>query len=210
MKKIIYLIIFSLIFGCSSTQLLNSWKNPDVQNFNPKKLVIVGMTQNLNGRTLFEQKLKDEFSLRGIHAIKSTEIFKSDFTHSKKTEDDIKEVVKTLTLKGVDAVLVTAVKGIDNKTIAHQGYYDVDYRYHRFRNYYFIYQDIYYHPNYYDDYKVYHVESSLYTLDSDAERTLVWTGYIDLIDPSQINKTVNNFVKEVIKNLEKEQLIKKL
>ncbi len=210
MKKVFYFIILSLLIGCSSTRLVNSWKNPDIQNFNPKKLVVVGMTQNLNGRTLFEQKLKDQLSLRGINTVKSLELFNSDFTHSKQSEEDIKEVVKMLTAKGIDAILVTAVKGIDTKTIEHKGYYDVDYKYQRFRNYYFIYQNIYYQPHYYDDYKVYHVESSLYTINTDSERTLVWTGYIDLIDPSMVHKTVNDYVNEVVKCLEKEQLIKKL
>ena len=210
MKKLIYFFLFSLLIGCSSTRLVNSWKNPDIQNFNPKKLIVVGMTQNLNGRTLFEQKLKDELSLRGINTIKSLEIFNPDFTHSKKTEEDIKEIVKVLNKKGVDAVLVTAVKGIENKKIEHRGYYNIDYRYNRFRNYYFIYQDIYYQPSYYDKYKIYHVESSLYNINSDSERTLIWTGYIDLIDPSAVDKTVNSYVTEVIKCLEKEQLIKLL
>jgi len=210
MKKVIYFIIFSLLIGCSSTRLVNSWKDPDTKSFNPKKLVVVGMTQNLNARTLFEQKLKDQLSSRGINTVKSLDIFKQDFTHSKKTEEDITEAVKMLAEKGIDAVLVSAVKGIENKTIAHQGYYDVDYRYHRFRNYYFIYQDIYFQPRYYDAYKIYHIESSLYSINPDSERTLVWAGYIDIIDPAQINKTINDYVKEVIKNLEKEQLIKEL
>ena len=209
MKNLFYLLIFTLLIGCSSTKLVNSWKNPEIQRFEPQKLLVVGMTQNLSARDQFEQNLKDELTLRGINTIKSLETFNPEFTHSKKTEEDIQQVVMMLKEKGFDAVLVTALKGIENKAITHREYYDINYRVGRFRNYYFIYQDIYYHPSYYDEYKVYHLETSLYDISSDDERTLLWTGYIDLIDPAKVNKTIKDYVDEVIKGLEKDRLITK-
>ena len=207
MKNLLYLIIFALLIGCSSTKLVNSWKNPEIQRFEPQKLLVVGMTQNLSARDQFEQGLKEELTLRGVNTIKSLETFNPEFTHSKKTEEDIQQVVMMLKEKGFDAVLVTALRGVENKTITHREYYDLNYRVGRFRNYYFIYQDIYYHPRYYDEYKVYHLETSLYNIGSDDERTLLWTGYIDLIDPSKVDKTIKDYVNQVIKGLEKDGLI---
>ena len=210
MKKLLYFILFSLLIGCSSTRLVNSWRNPDTPSFNTDKLLVVGIAQNTNARSLFEEKLRTQFFLRDITAVKSLEVFEPEFTYSQKTEDDIKEEVKMIKDKGFDAVLVTAVKGVENKRVSEKDYYDVDYRFNRFRDYYFTYQDIYYQPNYYEEYKVYHVESSLYSITSDAERTLIWTGSIDIIDPSKVHNTVIDFVDRIIQSLEKEKLIKKL
>jgi len=210
MKKLCYFFLFSLLIGCSSTRLVSSWKNPDTSNFKTDKILVVGVAQNINARSLFEEKLRSQFFLRDINAVKSLEIFEPDFTLSQKSEKDIKEEVKMIKDQGFDAVLVTAVKGVENKKVSEKDYRDVNYRFNRFKDYYFIHQDIYYQPGYYEEYKVYHVESSLYSITSDAERTLVWTGSIDIIDPSKVHNTVIDFVDRIIKSLEKEQLIKKL
>lgn len=210
MKKLCYFFLFSLLIGCSSTRLVSSWKNSDTPDFKTDKILVVGMTQNLNARSLFEEKLRSQLFLRDINAIKSLEVFTPEFTHSRKTEEDIIESVKVLKQKGFDAILVTAVKGAEIKKVRHKEYYDFNYRFNSYRNYYFMHQDIYYQPGYYEEYKVYHVESSLYSITSDAERTLVWTGSIDIIDPSKVHNTVIGFVDRIIKSLEKEQLIKKL
>ncbi len=203
-------MLFSILIGCSSTRLVNSWKNPDTPIFKTEKMLVVGIAQNLNARSLFEEKLRSQFFLRDINAVKSLEIFEPNFTLSQKSEKDIKEEVKMIKDQGFDAVLVTAVKGVENKKVSEKDYRDVNYRFSRFKDYYFMHQDIYYQPGYYEEYKVYHVESSLYSITSDAERTLVWTGSIDIIDPSKVHNTVIDFVDRIIKSLEKEQLIKKL
>ncbi len=210
MKKLCYFMLFSILIGCSSTRLVNSWRNPDTPIFKTDKMLVVGITQNINARSLFEEKLRSQFFLRDINAVKSLEIFEPDFTLSQKSEKDIKKEVKMIKDQGFDAVLVTAVKGIENKKVSEKDYRDVNYRFNRFKDYYFMHQDIYYQPGYYEEYKVYHVESSLYSITSDAERTLVWTGSIDIIDPSKVHNTVIDFVDRIIKSLEKEQLIKKL
>jgi len=210
MKKILFFFFFILLFGCSSTRLVNSWKNPDTPNFKTDKILVVGIAQNINARSLFEEKLRSQLFLRDINAIKSLKIFEPDFTLSQKSEKDIKEEVKMIKDQGFDAVLVTAVKGVENKKVSDKDYRDVNYRFNSFKDYYFMHQDVYYQPGYYEEYKVYHVESSLYSITSDAERTLVWTGSIDIIDPSKVHNTVIDFVDRIIKSLEKEQLIKKL
>jgi hypothetical protein len=168
------------------------------------------MTEHISARTLFEQKLSTELANRGFNTVKSLDIFSPDFTHAKKTEEDISTLIKMLREKGVDAVIVTAVKGIEKKKVVRREYYNFYLRRHGFRDYYFINQDIYFHPEYYDIYKIYHVETSLYNINSDDERSLVWIGYIDIIDPSTITDTIDDYVKEIMASLEKEGVVKKL
>jgi len=210
MKKSLFLMLFSLFMGCSSTLLVNSWKNPDILKLTTDKLLVVGIAQNINARSLFEEKLRSQFFLRDINAIKSLDVFNPEFTHAQKSEEDITEELKMIKDKGFDAVLVTAVKGVENKRVSGKEYDDVNYRFNTFNDYYFTYQDIYFQPNYYEEYKVYHVETSLYSITSNNERALVWSGSIDIIDPSKAHDTVIDFVNTIIKSLEKERLIKKL
>ena len=210
MKTFFYIIFFSILFSCSSTRLVDSWKNPNTMSFHPEKLLVVGMTNHLNARMLFEQKLVDELSYRGINAEKSLNIFDPNFTHNKKSEEDIQQLVKILRAKGFDAVLVTAIRGVERKKIVKREYYDIHYKRFPFRRYYLTYQDIYYQPAYYDEYKIYHLETSLYNIHTDDVRSLIWIGYIDVVDPSDVTNTVNDYVKEIITSLEKEGLIGKL
>jgi hypothetical protein len=70
-----------------------------------------------------------------------------------------------------------------------------------------MYQDIYYNPEYYDEYTVYHAETSLYCICPTKDRELIWKGYIDIIAPQSIEETVNDYVNLVLLILEKEMLI---
>jgi hypothetical protein len=85
--------------------------------------------------------------------------------------------------------------------------YGRDYYWRRFGRYYYLTQDIYQVQGYYSKYKVYHVESSLFDLKQNNDKSLVWVASYDIIDPQTITKTVTNYVDAIIKSLEKEHLI---
>jgi len=71
-------------------------------------------------------------------------------------------------------------------------------------------QKIYYTPRYYNSYKVYNVETVIYTISQDDSKSLVWVGAFNLVDPHTIIASVNNYVTNIIKQLEREKLIKAL
>ena len=209
MKKIILLLSIVVLSGCSSIRVVDSWKNEDVLFFKPQKLLIVGVTDNLTARKIFESALKEEFQKRNINAFESSEFMDISFTDSKKTEEEINSMISGLTDKGFDAVIISAVKGVDDKRNYSRGYYTIDYRWRRFRGYYYYYQDIYYNPEYYSEYKIYHVETSIYNINEDDDTSLIWVGALDLVDPQNISKTVDGYVTAIITKLETEGLITK-
>ena len=47
----------------------------------------------------------------------------------------------------------------------------------------------------------------MYNLKNTSEKSLVWSGTYDIIEPNDVTKTIGNYVKAVIKSLEKEKLI---
>ncbi len=208
MKITYLLLVFFLLVSCSSTRFVDSWKNPEINRFEPNKLLVVGMTDNLTARRIFEEQLRIALSRRGINASESSEIIDASFTNSKKTEDEIAAMKDELIEDGFDAVIITAVIGVDERRSYRSGYYTFGYsRWYRFGRYYYRFQDVYYTPGYYQDYRVFHVETSIYNFKEDEDRSLVWVGTFDIIDPSGITSTVNDYVNRIIHQLEEEGLI---
>lgn len=206
MKKLAVLLLL-LTFSCSSTSLVENWKNPDIVLFDAQKVLIVGMTQNEKARKSFESSLQKEFKKRGVEAMRSLDVFDISFTNSKKTEKELDDVEESLLDKDFDAILFTKIIGFENKesfikTIAkwdnYQGRFNDDYLNH---------QDIYYNEDYYDRFTVYHAETTLYCICEGKERAMIWRGSIDVTDPKNIDKTVQDYIKLVVVAMEEQDLI---
>jgi len=207
MKKLLVLLSIFLSLGCSSVKLIDSWKNPETPVFKPQKLLVVGVTQNLTSRKIFEENLKKEFLKRNINAVESSVVFESTFTDSKKSEEEIDKMVSELSEKGFDAVIITVVKGVEERSSYDPGYYAIGYHWRRFGPYYYRFQDIYYNPGYYNEYKVYDVETSIYNLKKDENKSLVWVGAFQIVNPKTITNTVQEYVEAIINQLENRGII---
>lgn len=209
-NSVLFMVLFFLIISCSSTKFVDSWKNEEVKVFKPDKLLIIGMTDNLTARKIFEEELAKAFIKRGVNVKQGIDIFNNSFTNTKKTEEEINAMIRELSKDGYDAVIITAVKGEDEKRSFNESYYTVDYKWARFGRYYYRFQDIYYTPNYYETYTVYHVETSIYNINEDENKSLVWVGAFDIVNPQKISSTVKSYTSKIIKQLEMENLIKRL
>jgi len=207
MKIILSVLTVLFLVSCSSTRIVDTWTNQEHLNYKPKKVLIVGVTENLTARKLFESKLKDEFTARGINAVESYNVFKPTFTNAKQTEEEIDEEVKRVSDNGFDSVLISAVKGVDEKVTYSGDAYRTNYYWRRFGRYYYLYQDVYFDRGYYEKYNVYHIEASLYNLKENNDKSLVWVASYDIVDPNTINTTINDYVNAIIKSLEKENII---
>ena len=209
MKKIVLITGLLFITACSSTKIVVSWKNQEITSFEPKNILVVGMTNNLKVRKIFEEELKKAFLLRNINTVKSTTIFDETFTHSEKNEEEIRKMIKKLSSDGFDTILITSVKGVDEKQNYPIDYYTIDFLIKRFGNYYYKFQEIYYTPLYYEVYRIYHVEASIYKINEKENKSLIWVGAID-VKPKTVESTVKEYVASIIKQLEREKLINKL
>lgn len=201
------LAICFLIFGCSTTELVENWKNPDIEQYNPNKVLLVGMTANLDARQQFEQQLQEEYKVRGIEAVMSSTYFEPTFTASKKTEEELLALEGQLIMDGFDTILFTKVIGVEDNIIYKSNYDGYDSTYRKFSEDYLMYQDAYYNPDYYEDYTVYHTETAMYCICPTKGRSLIWKGYIDIMDPETISETVNDYVRLMVVVLDEQQLI---
>lgn len=207
MKPIIPTVLSFLLISCSSVEIVDNWKNPDIEVFESSKVLIVGTTSNKEARRQFETQLKQQYELRGIEAFMSLDIFEPDFTIEKQSAEAINRIEAILIANNFDAILFTKVIGVEDKIAYRDNYDSYDETHKNFKDDYLKYQDIYYNPDYYDEYTVYHSETSLYCLCPTKDRELIWKGYIDITDPQSITGTVSDYVKLVTIVLEEQNLM---
>lgn len=206
MKKVIITLLIFLL-GCSSAEIVSNWKNPDIVIFDAYKVLVVGMTPNEEGRELFETKMVREFKRDGIEAMRSIDLFDVEFTNTPRTEAELDAVEEQLLARDFDAILFTKVLGSENRQSFQRRMSDMDNYYGRFGDDYLTHQDIYYNEEYYQEFPVYHAETSLYCICVGKERSLIWRCAIDVTDPANIRKTVDDYVELVVVAMTEQDLI---
>jgi hypothetical protein len=206
MKKLIAILLI-LLAGCSSVDLVENWKNPDIVLFDAYKVLIVGMTQNMGARDDFESNLHKEFKKRGVESMRSIDLFDVDFTNAQQSEEELDAVEQQLLDKDFDAILFTKITGYEDREIFRKKLADWTNYNDTFHDDYFRHQPIYYDESYYDSFTVYHAETSLYCICVGKERELIWRGSIDITDPQDISKSIDDYIKLVVLALEEQDLI---
>ncbi|KAA1242724.1 hypothetical protein [Aquimarina sp. RZ0] len=209
MNKYVTYIFLGVMFltSCISSELVENWKNPDINTFEVNKVLVVGMTSDTEGRKIFEKKLVNTLKKNGVIGERSLDFFEKSFTSSPKTEEDLKVIEGELIKAGFDAILLSKVLAVEDKMTVVQAYRNFDKNFKSFRDDYYESQDIYHNDDYYEVFEVYHAETSLYCICPDKERELIWKGSIDITDPENIRKAVGDYVKVLIWALKGQKLL---
>jgi len=168
---------------------------------------VIGITPNSEAREKYEKQIKNQMESRGSEAVMSLNFSDSSIGTEKMTEEELSSLENDLLQDGFDTILLTKIIGVENKIAYKKNYDGYDETYKKFKDEYLMYQDIYYNPDYYNEYSVYHAETSMYCICPAKDRELIWKGYIDIVDPQSIDETVNDYVKLVIVVLEEQDLI---
>ncbi len=209
MKIFIKIVLTFFLVGCATVRLNESWKNPSLTDFNPKNILVVGVTSDFEARSNFEFQVTTALNARNINAIQSTVVFEKLFQDATQTESEIEAQVTKLLSVGYDTVLVSAVKGVEENESRSGASPKLDYNLQKFLGAFFTSQDEYFDQDTYKSYKVFCVETYVYNLKDGSEKSLVWSGNYDIINPKDISKTIHLYVKALIKSLEKEGIIAK-
>ena len=206
MKKL-FLVLLIALMGCSSAEMVENWKNPDIVIFDANKVLLVGISNNEEARVNFESKLQKEFDVRKVEAVRSLDVFDVAFTDSKRTEKELDALEQSLLDKDFDAILLTKIVGTESRQSFRKSINDLYKNRDGFNEDYRRHQDIYYEDEYYETYTVYHAETSLYCICMGKERSLIWRGSIDILDPDNVEKTINDYVRLIVVAMEEQDLI---
>jgi len=209
MKIIIKIVLIFCFVGCATIKLNESWKNPSLNDFNPKNILVVGVTPDFEARSNFEFQVTKALNDRNINAIQSAVVFEKLFQDATQTEAEMEAQVSKLLSVGYDTVLVSTVKGVEENELRSGASPKLDHNLQKFLGAFFTSQEEYFDQDHYKSYKVFCVETHIYKLKKGSEKLLVWSGNYDIINPKDISKTIHLYVKALIKSLEKEELIAK-
>jgi len=211
MKKLIYVMLAtSVVLSCSpGIKVTNSWKNPspDTTGKTYKTIFIAALTDNQYARNTFEENLAAAAEARGYTTAKSGLLFTPTFSQSKiPTKEDIMQEVRTAKSDAIFTVALISKEDMsryvqgDIVTSPSYGWYG------SFGGYYGTIAGPIYTPGYYTTDKAYYLESSLF--DAQNEK-LLWSVRTEAYNPSSIEKFSKQYTELMIKQLEKDGLIKK-
>ena len=207
MKFYMLLIALVIISSCSSSKVVEQWKNPDTPIFQANKVLVIGITANVESRRLFEEKLVSALEKEDVIAVKSIDFFDNSFIIAEKTEKELNEIEDQLLAAGFDAVLFSKVTGSESKVSLINSFKSFNNNLNSFRDYFYENQNVYfkeYNEEYFD---IYHTETFLYCICPDKARELLWKGSIDIVDPQKPKKAVSDYVKTLMNQLEAQQLL---
>ena len=199
--------LFLLLTSCATIKVESSYKNPEVVLFHANRVLLVGMTPDIKARQQFETKLQEEFSKRGVEAVRSIDLFDVAFTTSERTEKELDRVEQQLLDKDFDAILFTKLVDMETRRTLGRHISEMGKTYDRFREDYLIHQGIYYNLDGTTPKEDYYAETSLYCICVGKERELIWRSEVRIHRTRNPDRVIRKYVKLLISSLESQQLI---
>lgn len=207
MKYILPLgIVVLLLSSCQSTRMISQWKSPETPVFEANKVLVVGLTDDVENRRLFEGTLQQNLEAEGVIAVRSVDFFESSFIDNEQSEADLDAVEQRLLEAGFDAILFSKILGVEQKVTLVQSFRDMGETFDGFKQDYFESQQYYKKHSDRQEYQLFHTETNLYCICPDKERELLWSGKIDVVD-GNFKRNINDYVRLLISELENAQLL---
>lgn len=201
----IFLLI--LLQSCNSSELVENWKNPDIDVFRAEKVLVLAMTNDVKNGQLFEKRLVDQLKEKGVNAVNSEDFFSPEFVSRLRTEEELDDLEREMLAEGFDAILVSKVLGAEDKVTLVQSYRDWDKTFNGFEDDYYSSQKLYVEDEQIQKYTVYHAESSLYCICPTKEREVIWKGSIDVTEPDSDRKAIKDYINMLVWALEEQELL---
>ncbi len=206
MKKIAFIVSIIMLTSCSSTKLVSTWRSPETPVFEANKVLVIGLTNDIDNRRIFESRLSYALERQGVVAVRSVDFFESSFTSSEKSEAELDAVEQELLNAGFDAILFSKILGVEEKVTMVQSFRALDDTYNGFKEDYINSQEYYYHKAASNSYQLYHAQTNLYCICPDKARELLWTGKIDVVDQN-LSKNITNYIQLLTRELESAQML---
>lgn len=204
--KITGVLLLLMLWGCSSTKLTDQWHSPNTPVYEANKVLVIGMSADNELRRSFEERLKAGLEKKNVMAVRSIDFFEASFNNDNKSEGELDAIEDKLLEAGFDAVLVSKIVGTENKVTMVQAYRGMVNDFQNFKDYYYSNQEIY-QSRATTSYKIYHSETSVFCICPGKERELLWRGTIDIVDPYDAERNVQDYVRTLLTTLEDNQLV---
>ena len=208
MKKVLVLLmpLFLLLAACSSTNVLNSWKDTEVvEQATLKKVLVIAMLPEKQRelRQEMEYEMVDDLQKRGFTAVSALQ----EYGPKSFAGMNEKQVMQELGKSNIDGIITIALQ--DTETSEHYVPGRVRYepyavRYNRFYRTYQTFYERIYTPGYTDQQTNYFFETNLYQLNGNK---LLYSAQSKSFDPSSARQIANEVAKAVVKDMEKNKIL---
>jgi hypothetical protein len=208
MKKVLVLLtpLFLLLAACSSTNVLNSWKDKEVvEQTTLKKVMVLAMLPEKQRvlRQEMETEMVEDLQKRGFTAVSSLQ----EYGPKSFIGMNEKQVMQQLDKSKIDGIITIGLQ--DTETSEHYTPGTVRYepyavRYNRFYRTYQTFYERVYTPGRTDQQTNYFFETNLYQLNSNK---LLYSAQSKSFDPSSASQIAKEVSKAVVKDMEKNNIL---
>jgi hypothetical protein len=193
----IIILILLLFAGCgSTTKVTGFWKEYPDKSFTFKKIGIIGISKNANGRKAVEGYLYDLLTDKGFNAVGGYM-----FLPPQANEENIslEMLLEFLKAEQVDAVLtVSLLRTQDKKQYVSGSYYYYPWTEAPFGDYYGQMRNYLYAPGYTIESRSYFLESNLYSF---PEGELLWSAQTKSTDIYDLDRGAKAVAQALVQNL---------
>jgi len=197
---ILSLIVISTLVSCGpSTKIEKSWMEPgaSVTASAPNKVLVIAMVKDETSRRVIEDHLVKRVSGTGVasYTLVSTDMLKEASDEALKKIVTDGKFTHIILMRLADVEKETSY--VPGTTTSYYGGYGRYYGYGA---------GMYSTPGYYTTDKNYFVETTVYSINPDK---LLWTGTTKTVNPSKVEKTVNDIADVVAEKMKKDGFLKK-
>jgi hypothetical protein len=196
-------ILIAVVAAEAGSKLVFSWKNASYGGSGFKNILVLAVNGRAIARADFEDRMVKEMSHPGVTVVQSYTLMpRPDATPI--NLNDVRGYVHDLKF---DAIVVSRMVKHEKKTTYVPGDDFPFYPYYgTFYGYYDAIAPIVYDPGYLRTDTEAQVETNFYST-SKPDGELVWSGTTDTLNPRSIDNAVNDIVKLLVKQFQKDKLI---
>ena len=189
----------AVLISCSpSTKIIKSWQEPgsSITLASPNKVLVISMVKDESTRRIIEDQLLKRFNGQAVasYTLISADALKE--ANEASLNDKLTQGQFTHVLLSRLADVEKETSYVPGTTTAYYGGYGRYYRYGA---------GFYNTPGYYTTDKNYFVETTVYTVNPNK---LIWTGTSKTVNPSTLDKTVNEIADAVSDKMKKDGFLK--
>lgn len=196
-----------MLFSC--TPRMNVvWQKPEFKGEYFKKLVVVGISNNLANRNTFEEMAVRLLRKKGIKAYHGVDFFPPNLDPKLHSKESLKQIVVDNKIDGVISISLID-KEESQQYVQGQVYYAPPY-YDPYGGYMYNRYQTVYTPGYYVEHKTYVIEAVLHDLNLGMQEQdrLVWRGQSSLTNPSSVKSAAVDFNVAMVNYLVKNGVVK--
>lgn len=221
-----------LVVACgSSTQLLSSWKNKEIESAHYEKLGVVAIFPNTSNRYLTERAIVKDFAAQNIKAIPTYEIFPfagkvGEIMSKSENPEALKERIKSkVEENNFDAImLITVLDAQKEQRFVHDdsrydymggtGYYGtprvvpgaaaMPFTYGAYYNYYSYNMANVYNSGYYVEDVTYFLECNLYDV---SKLELLWSGRTKTMNIKSVEDEAPKFASMIVNDIMSKKIL---